>query len=140
VIENSTDAIIYELHVRDLTTHPSWNGSEENRSKFLGLTEKGTSYEGVSTGFDHIKELGVTHVQLIPIYDFGVVDETRLNDPDYNAFNWGYMPLHFNAPEGSYSSNPFDGESRIRELKQMTTEFNNEGIRVIMDVVYNLTV
>jgi len=86
---NYTDAIIYELHVRDLTSSDTWNGTEANRGKFLGMVEEGTTYDGVSTGFDHIKDLGVTHVQILPFFDFGVVDETRLNDPDYNSFNWG---------------------------------------------------
>jgi pullulanase len=134
---NATDAIIYELHVRDLTSHSSWNGTEINRGKFLGLTESGTTYEGYKTGFDHIKDLGVTHVQILPFFDFGVVDESKLDDSDYNSFNWGYMPLNFNVPEGSYSSDPFDGETRVRELKQMIMEFGEADIRINMDVVYN---
>lgn len=136
-MENATDAIIYELHVRDLTSHSSWNGTEANRGKFLGLTESGTTYEGYKTGFDHIKDLGVTHVQILPFFDFGVVDESKLDDSDYNSFNWGYMPLNFNVPEGSYSSDPFDGETRVRELKQMIMEFGEADIRINMDVVYN---
>ena len=136
-MENATDAIIYELHVRDLTSHSSWNGTEINRGKFLGLTESGTTYEGYKTGFDHIKDLGVTHVQILPFFDFGVVDESKLDDSDYNSFNWGYMPLNFNVPEGSYSSDPFDGETRVRELKQMIMEFGEADIRINMDVVYN---
>jgi len=136
---NPTDAIIYEIHVRDITSHESWNGPDAIRNTFTGVTHPGTTFEGKTTGFDHIKELGVTHVQIIPIFDFGVVDETRLNKDGYNAFNWGYMPLHFNTPEGSYSTNPFDGETRIKELKVMTKDFNDNGIRVIMDVVYNHT-
>lgn len=138
-IKKATDAIIYELHVRDLTSHQSWNGPEEYRGKFLGLTVEGTSYEGVSTGLDHIKELGVTHVQLLPFFDFGVVDETRLNDQNYNVFNWGYMPLNFNVPEGSYSTDPYDGNKRISELKQVATAFSKNNIGLIMDVVYNHT-
>lgn len=132
-----TDAIIYELHVRDLTTHSTWNGTEANRGKYLGLVESGTTYEGVTTGFDHLVELGVTHVQLLPFFDFGVVDETRLDDDTYNAFNWGYMPLNFNALEGSYSSDPYDGLRRIEEMKQVIMSFGESGIRVNMDVVYN---
>lgn len=134
---NATDAIIYELHVRDLTMHSSWNGTEANRGKFLGLVEQGTRYQTFKTGFDHIVDLGVTHVQILPFFDFGVVDETRLNDEEYNSFNWGYMPLNFNAPEGSFSSDPYDGEKRVFELKQMIHEFNEAGIRINMDVVYN---
>jgi pullulanase len=136
---NPTDAIIYEIHIRDITSHESWNGPDALRNTFTGVTHPGTTIDGKTTGFDHIKELGITHVQIIPIFDFGVVDETRLNEEDYNAFNWGYMPLHFNTPEGSYSTNPFDGEVRIQELKTMTKAFNDNDIRVIMDVVYNHT-
>jgi len=136
-IDFPTDAIIYELHVRDLTTHSSWNGSEINRGKFLGLVESGTSYEGFKTGFDHIVDLGVTHVQILPFFDFGVVDETKLDDEDYNSFNWGYMPLNFNVVEGSFSSDPYDGEKRIMELKETIMAFDEAGIRINMDVVYN---
>ncbi|MGD9886906.1 MAG: type I pullulanase [Bacilli bacterium] len=141
-IVNATDAIIYELHVRDLTAHSSWNGPAEHRGKFLGLIDEGTTYEDVTTGFDHIKELGITHVQLLPFFDFGVVDESKLNDPKYQAngiFNWGYMPLNFNVPEGSYSSNPYDGTKRVTELKQVTDAFTKNDIGLIMDVVYNHT-
>jgi pullulanase len=139
------EAIVYELHVRDLTTSSTWNGSEENRGKFLGLVEENTTYTSgdvtVTTGFDHIKELGVTDVQLIPIFDHGVIDETRLNDPSYQqkVFNWGYMPENYNALEGSYSSNPYDGLSRIKEFKEAVLKFNQNEIGVIMDVVYNHT-
>lgn len=138
-ISNNTDAIIYELQVRDLSTHSSWNGTESNRGKFLGLIEKGTTYQGYKTGFDHILDLGVTHIQLLPFYDFGVVDETKLNDPTYNSFNWGYMPLHFNVPEGSFSSNPYDGLTRVSELKQVVMGYTENNIRLNMDVVYNHT-
>lgn len=139
VIDNPTDAIIYEVHVRDLTAHSSWGGPSEYSGTFMGLTVNGTTYTGngvtVSTGLDHIKELGVTHVQLLPIYDHGVIDES-LEVPNYN---WGYMPLNYNVPEGSYSTNAFDGSVRITELKKATTALNNNGIGVIMDVVYNHT-
>ena len=135
---NATDAIIYELHVRDLTSHSSWNGTEINRGKFLGMIESGTTYAGYKTGFDHIVDLGVTHVQVLPFFDYGnAIDESRLDEEGYNSFNWGYMPLNFNAPEGSYSSNPYDGETRVRELKEMIMGFNNANIRINMDVVYN---
>ena len=139
MMDSYTDAIIYELHVRDLTTHSSWNGSAENRGKYLGLIEKGTTYNGVSTGFDHIVELGVTHVQLLPFFDYGVVDEARVGEAGYNAFNWGYMPLNFNVLEGTYSSDPYDGLSRIVEMKQVVQAFHEENIRINMDVVYNHT-
>lgn len=139
-IVNKTDAIIYELHVRDLTTHSTWNGSEANRGKWLGLIEEGTKYQGVSTGFDHIKELGITHLQILPFFDYGnAIDETRQNDPSYNSFNWGYMPLNFNAIEGNYSADPYDGSVRINELKKVVMAYNEAGIKINMDVVYNHT-
>lgn len=138
-IENYTDAVIYELHVRDLTTSPTWNGTEVNRGKYLGLIESGTTYDGVKTGFDHIVDLGVTHVQLLPFFDYGVVDETKVEDADYNAFNWGYMPLNFNALEGTYSSDPYDGLVRIQEMKEVIMAYSEAGIRINMDVVYNHT-
>ena len=136
---NHTDAIIYELQVRDLTSHESWNGPEEHRARFLGLIEKGTEYAGVSTGFDHLVDLGVTHVQLLPFFDFGYVDEARVNEEGYNAFNWGYMPMNFNVLEGSFSADPFDGRVRIQEFKQVVMGFHEADIRLIMDVVYNHT-
>jgi len=144
-ITNLTDYIVYELHVRDLTTHSSWNGTEEYRGKFMGFTESGTTYETedtlVSTGLDHIVELGVNAVQLLPIFDFGYIDEARLAlEPSYNnKFNWGYMPYHFNTLEGSYATNPFDGNVRVNEFKQLVQSLHNNDIRVIMDVVYNHT-
>ena len=139
------EAIVYELHVRDLTSSKTWNGSDANRGKFLGLVEENTTYTAnnttVTTGFDHIKELGVTDVQLLPIYDHGVIDETRLNDPTYQqkVFNWGYMPENYNALEGSYSSNPYDGLARVKEFKSAVQKFNQNDIGVIMDVVFNHT-
>ena len=127
------DAIIYELHVRDLSVDES--SGIENKGKFLGLTETGTKTPGgVSTGLDHIKELGVTHVHLLPIYDFGSVDETRL---DEEQFNWGYDPVNYNVPEGSYSTDPTDGAVRVSEMKQMVKALHDNGISVVMDVVYN---
>lgn len=145
-IENLTDYIVWELHVRDLTAHSSWKGTESYRGKFMGLAEGGTSFtssEGVTvtTGLDHIDELGVNAVQLLPIFDFGYVDETQVAlNPNYqNVFNWGYMPYHFNTLEGSYSTNPFDGRTRIEEFKQTVMAFHERDIRVIMDVVYNHT-
>jgi pullulanase len=139
-----TDTILYELHVRDLTSHSSWNGPDNLRGTFLGLSTKGTTYQGVTTGFDHLVELGVTTVHLIPIFDHAIIDEARINDPSYEGiydgiFNWGYMPHHFNALEGSYSTNPYDGLVRINEFKQMVQTFQTAGLRVVMDVVYNHT-
>lgn len=129
------DAIIYEAHVRDLTIGPD-NGIT-HKGKFLGLTETGTKTQaGNLSGLDYLKSLGVTHVQLLPIYDFGSVDET--GDLSFNAqYNWGYDPQNYNVPEGSYSTNPQDPTARIVELKAMVAALHAQGIRVIMDVVYN---
>ncbi len=91
---------------------------------------------GLSTGLDHLKELGVTHVHLLPCFDFNSIDETKLDKPQYN---WGYDPLNYNVPEGSYSTNPYDGVTRIREFKQLVKTFHENGLRVVMDVVYNHT-
>ncbi len=131
--KNVTDAIIYELHVRDLSSDAS--SGIQNVGKFLGLIETGTKNSaGVATGLDHIKELGVTHIHLLPFYDYGSVDETKLDTPQ---FNWGYDPVNYNVPEGSYSTNPYDGAVRVRELKQTVKGLHDNGISVIMDVVYN---
>jgi pullulanase len=143
-LDNLVDTILYELHVRDLTSHESWNGPEDYRGTFLGLSHEGTTYNGVTTGFDYLKELGVTTVHLIPIFDHAIINETRLDDPTYygiydGIFNWGYMPHHFNALEGSYSTDPYNGAVRMMEFKQMVQAFHDAGIRVVMDVVYNHT-
>src|SRR5690625_2672465 len=145
-IKELTDYIVYELHIRDLTTHETWEGNEEYRGKFKGFTEEGTTFTNrngitVSTGVDHIKELGVNAVQLLPIFDFGYIDEVEMAlNPNYNnTFNWGYMPYHFNTLEGSYATNPFDGNVRISEFKELIQTLHNNDIRVIMDVVYNHT-
>lgn len=143
-ITNQTDAIIYELHVRDLTSDKTWGGTASNAGKYLGLCESGTSYNGVTTGFDHIKELGVTHVQLLPIFDYGVVDESQLENESYleqesGGFNWGYMPLNYNSLEGGYSSDPYDGLSAIKEMKQVVMTYTENNLRINMDVVYNHT-
>lgn len=129
-----TNAIIYELHVRDASI--SVSSGIQHKGKFLGLTEKGTKNTGgQSTGLDHIRELGVTHVHLLPVYDFNSIDETQPGP----AYNWGYDPLNYNVPEGSYATNPYDGVTRIREFKQLVKTFHENGLRVIMDVVYNHT-
>ena len=131
--KNFNDAIIYELHVRDLSVDES--SGITNKGKYLGLTETGTTNgKGVATGLDHIKELGVTHVHLLPVYDYGSVDETRLSTPQ---FNWGYDPVNYNVPEGSYSTDPYNGEVRVKEFKEMVQALHENGISVIMDVVYN---
>jgi len=130
-----TDAVIYELHVRDLSLDP--RSGIEHKGKFLGLTETGTTTpQGDATGLDHLKELGVTHVHLLPSFDFMSVNEAQ---PEVPQFNWGYDPQNYNVPEGSYSTNPADGRVRIREFKQMVLALHRAGIRVIMDVVYNHT-
>ena len=128
-----TDAVIYELHVRDLSVDE--NSGIQNKGKFLGLIETGTTNpQGVPTGLDHIKDLGVTHIHLLPSYDYGSVDETKLED---NVFNWGYDPVNYNVPEGSYSTDPYIGEVRVKEFKQMVKGLHDNGVSVIMDVVYN---
>ena len=127
------DAIIYELHIRDLSMDKA--GNIKNRGKYLGLTETGTTNaEGVPTGIDHIKNLGVTHVHLLPVYDYGSVDETKSTVPQ---FNWGYDPVNYNVPEGSYSTDAYNGEVRVKEFKQMVKSMHDNGLSVIMDVVYN---
>ena len=134
-LKSPTDAIIYEMHIRDASI--AVNSGIRNKGKYLGLTETGTMNEnGDATGIDHIKEMGVTHVHLLPFFDYLTVDETKLDRPQYN---WGYEPLNYNVPEGSYATNPFDGISRIKELKQMVGAFHRQGIGVVMDVVYNHT-
>lgn len=134
LFKNKTDAIIYELHVRDASI--SSTSGIKNKGKFLGLTETGTrNPDGLTTGLDHIKELGITHVHLLPCYDFNSIDETK---PDAK-YNWGYDPLNYNVPEGSYSSNPYDGVTRIKEFKELIKTFHENGLRVVMDVVYNHT-
>ena len=147
-IENLTDYIIYETHIRDLTTHETWGGNLEYAGTFLGLAQSKTLYKDketgitVTTGLDHIAELGVNAVHLLPFFDFGYIDETRLDDKEYmdlHGYNWGYMPENYNALQGSYSTNPFDGKVRINEFKQLVQAFHNKNIRVIMDVVYNHT-
>lgn len=128
-----TDAIIYELHVRDASIHP--NSGIKNKGKFLGLAETGTkNAAGLFTGLSHMKELGVTHIHLLPFYDYNSVDETKSNQ-----YNWGYDPVNYNIPEGSYSTNPSDGKQRIKELKKTIQTIHKNGLRVVMDVVYNHT-
>jgi pullulanase len=129
---------VWETHVADVTSSATWTGSEANRKKYLGLIEAGTTYTSssfnsgvaVKTGFDHIKELGVNAVQILPIFD-------QDNDEANPSFNWGYNPLNYNCLEGVYSSNPKDGYARIKEFKQVVQGFNTAGINIIMDVVYN---
>lgn len=134
-VENFTDVILYEMHHRDFSMHPS--SGIANKGKFLALTEPGTlSPDSLKTGIDHLKELGITHVHILPSYDYNSVDEAN---PQFNTYNWGYDPLNYNAPEGSYSTNPSDPTARIREMKEMIKALHDNGIGVVMDVVYNHT-
>jgi type I pullulanase len=133
--KDPVDAIIYELHLRDLSIHPA--SGMAHKGQYLALAEEGTrGPEGILTGLDHIANLGVTHVQLLPIYDYSTesVDETKLDEPH---FNWGYDPKNYNAPEGSYATDPYVPGLRIQELKTMIQALHDRGLRVIMDVVYN---
>lgn len=134
-LASPADIIIYEVHHRDFSVHPS--SGIEHKGKFLAMTETGTKNPGgMATGIDHLKELGVTHMHILPSYDYASVDETRL---DENKYNWGYDPLNYNVPEGSYSTDPYRPEVRIREFKQMVQALHKAGIRVVLDVVYNHT-
>jgi len=133
--KNFTDIVIYETHIRDISV--SDNSGIAHKGKFIGLAETGTkNAAGQPTGLDHIKELGVTHVHLLPSFDYNTVDETKLASKQYN---WGYDPLNYNVPEGSYSTDPYDGNVRIKEFKQMVQALHTNGLRVILDVVYNHT-
>lgn len=139
LLDNQTEAIVWEVHVRDFSNQQESGISEKHRGKYLAFTENGTVLSGndtTSTGIDYLKKLGVTHVQINPFYDFGSIDETK---PNTEAYNWGYDPMNYNIPEGSYSTNPYDGNVRINEAKQMIKALHDAGIGVIMDVVYNHT-
>ena len=133
--EKQEETVIYELHVKEFSWDEAGGFSRENRGKYLAFTEEHTTLnnDGVHpTGLDYLKKLGITHVQIMPAYDYGSVNEK--NDEE---FNWGYDPLNYNVPEGSYSSDPEHGEVRIREFKEMVQALHRNGFRVIMDVVYN---
>lgn len=135
-----TDAIITEANVRDMTINPNSGVSEANRGKYLGFVEEGTTVDGkqgaAPTGIDYLKSFGVTHVQIMPVYDYGSVDET--GDLSYGAqYNWGYDPENYNVPEGSYSSDPSAPSARVKEMKQMVSGLHKNGLYVVMDVVYN---
>jgi pullulanase len=130
--ENPVDAIIYETHIRDFTIHP--DSGVKHKGLYLGAGELNTKgKDGEPTGLSYVKDLGITHIEFLPFNDFAGVDETEPN----KEYNWGYNPLHFNVPEGSYSFNPSDPYARIIELKQLIDAIHSQGIRVIMDVVYN---
>lgn len=134
-VKKWTDIVVYEMSVLDTTSDESCGA--KNPGKYIGLTETGLKTpEGVATGLDHILDLGVTHVQIMPAYDFGSIDESK---PEVPQYNWGYDPINYNLPEGSFSTDPFHGEVRIKEFKQMVQSFHEHGLGVIMDVVYNHT-
>lgn len=137
-LKNYDSPIIYELHIKDFSYDKNSGISEKYRGKYLAFTEEGTTLNNDGahkTGIDYLKKLGITHVQIMPCFDYGSVDESG----DNNQFNWGYDPLNYNVPEGSYATNPYDGRVRIKEFKKMILALHRAGIRVIMDVVYNHT-
>lgn len=135
--DSPTDAVVWEVHVRDFSISPDSGVTDANKGKYLAFTETGTTLDSkgtISTGIDYLKKLGITHVQLLPVFDYATIDETQ-----DGGFNWGYDPKNYNVPEGSYSSDPYDGNVRINEFKQMVKALHDAGIGVIMDVVYNHT-
>ena len=142
-VKSPCDVIAYEANIADISSNKYWNGQPNLKRTYLGAVQSGTQYRGQSTGFDYIKKLGITHIQLLPFFDFRSVDESQATNPEYierptfGAFNWGYDPQNYAVPEGSYSTNPYDGEVRIKECKKMIMEFAKAGIGVVMDVVYN---
>lgn len=134
-LRSVADAVVYEMHHRDFSIDTS--SGIQHKGQFLALTEPGTqSPEGLATGIDHLKELGITHVHLLPSYDYATIDEHTFKDAHYN---WGYDPQNYNVPDGSYSTDPTKPDVRIREFKQMVQALHQAGIRVVLDVVYNHT-
>ncbi len=131
-MNGKSEAVLYETHVRDFSSHPE--SGMEGKGKYLAFTERGTRCQGQATGIDHLVEMGVTHVHLLPVYDYATVDESKVSE-----YNWGYDPFLFNVPEGSYSTKPSDGYARIRELKSLIQALHEAGLRVVLDVVYNHT-
>lgn len=140
LVSNQTNASVWEVSVADFSSSTSSGVSEKHRGKFLAFTESGTTLNGVEgntpTCVDYLKNLGVKYVQIMPFYDFGSVDESK---DIMEQYNWGYDPVNYNCPEGSYSTDPYNGAVRIKECKQMIQALHNAGIGVIMDVVYNHT-
>ncbi len=133
MLEQYTDATIWEVHVRDFSNQIA---ASKYKGKYLAFTERGlTNSSGVAVGVDYLLNLGVSHIHLLPVYDFATVDESGVGD----QFNWGYDPKNYNAPEGSYSTDPYNGEVRVQEFKQMVHSLHQVGLGVIMDVVYNHT-
>ncbi len=138
LLDKATDSTVWELHVKDFSWDTASGVSAANRGKYLAFTEQGTTLNGegqLATCIDYLKELGVTTVQLNPFYDFQSINEAGSD----TQFNWGYDPQNYNVPEGSFSSNPYDGNVRIEECKAMIQALHNAGISVVMDVVYNHT-
>ncbi|MCQ2513492.1 MAG: type I pullulanase [Ruminococcus sp.] len=140
LVSNATKASVWEVSVADFSSSESSGVTEKNRGKFLAFTENGTTVNNIDGGsptcIDYLKKLGVKYVQIMPFYDFGSVDESK---DIMSQYNWGYDPVNYNCPEGSYSSDPYNGYARILECKQMIQALHNAGIGVIMDVVYNHT-
>ncbi|MGN1148765.1 MAG: type I pullulanase [Lachnospiraceae bacterium] len=134
-VQKKKNTVICELHVKDFSWQEKSGISKKYRGKFLAFTEKGTSVAGQVTGISHLKKMGISHVHLLPIFDYASVDETGSEE----AFNWGYDPMNYNVPEGSYATDPYDGHVRIRECKEMIKVLHDAGIAVVMDVVYNHT-
>lgn len=134
-VQKNKNTLIYELHVKDFSWDENAGIRKEYRGKYMAFTEEGTSFKGMATGISYLKEMGVTHVHLLPVFDFASVDEIQ----DGHGFNWGYDPANYNIPEGSYATNPYDGHVRIREFKEMVKALHEAEIAVVMDVVYNHT-
>ncbi len=130
-LAHRVDSVVYEVHVRDFTIHESSGVDAAKRGKFLGMVQTGTRLPGnpsIKTGLDHLVELGVTHVQILPFYDFSTP-----------MYNWGYDPVNYNVPEEQYAMDPNDYDRRVQEVREMIKSFHAAGIRVVMDVVYNHT-
>ena len=141
-IDSYNDAIIWEIHIRDFSNKIDFGSDEANekyQGKYLAFTKEGLTCNGIPVGIDYLVELGVNFVHLLPSYDYATVDEDYLDEDCEEMFNWGYDPKNYNVPEGSYSSNPYDGAVRVKEYKEMVMALQNAGIGVIMDVVYNHT-
>ena len=128
---NACDAVVYECHVRDFSADSSSGVAPEHRGKYVAFADKGTKYQCVNTCIEHLKELGITHVHLLPVEDYATVDESK---PWLNQYNWGYDPKNFNCLEGSYSTDPYDPKCRIREFKQLVMALHENGIGVVMDL------
>lgn len=135
VLDSFADIVVYEMHHRDFSIAAA--SGINHKGKFLALTEEGTQTPlGEKTGLDHLKELGITHVHLMPSFDYASVDESK---PESNQYNWGYDPANYNVPDGSYSTDSYNPSVRIKEFKQMVQALHKAGIRVVLDVVYNHT-